>query len=176
MDTVSVYLICVPKHCCGFITKMLMNAMKTCHIFSTVVLMFYLCTNTEISCFLCMYLNTVYYMDIARTNQELESEKKSSLKYMYASVDKMHICWDIDPKYVNRKHHGTQLFLCRYLCTKLAEMSSVCVCICAFSCLCLCVKLCVDGACFVCCNRWFAFITSDILRLTAFSVTMETGN
>lgn len=79
---------------------------------------------------------------------------------------------ETDSKYVNRKHHGTQLFQCRYLCTELAEMSSVCGRLCFFPCWCLHVKLCL----FECSNWWFAFITSDILRQTAFSVTMETGN
>lgn len=40
----------------------------------------------------------------------------------------------------------------------------------------VCVLSRVETCMFKCSNRGFAFITSDKLRLTAFSVTMETGN
>lgn len=103
-------------------------------------------------------------------DQELDSEKKNN-KCAHHLIK----CTSVETSTRSASTGnimGPNFFLCCYLCTKLDKSVRAVF----FSTL----LSASEAVCRRCqsesSNRWFAFITCDRLGLTAFSVTMETGN
>lgn len=129
--------------------------------------------NPEISCFLDMFLNTICDVDVACTDQEPDSEKKKKKNPSKTCTHHLIKCTSVETSTQSASTGnimGPNFFLCCYLCTKLDKSVHAVF----FS------TLLSEAVCRRCqaesSNRWFAFITCDRLGLTAFSVTMETGN
>lgn len=82
--------------------------------------------NPEISCFLDVFLNILCYIDIARTDQEPDSEKKKQQKKPPSKTCMHHLikCTSVETSTQSASTGnvmGPNFFLCCYLCTKIGQ-------------------------------------------------------